>query len=340
MAKALMRKDLSGKRFGSLVVDCVDEERSGDGKVYWWCDCDCGGRKSIQSTSLTRKRGYTKSCGCARNSKSAKIKARNTHNSYPEDITDLKFGRLVVLRKTNMKSVRACDNGAYLWECLCDCGNICYYSRYNLITPNGVRSCGCLYDDSRYEIAKKYNTYDLDNYDFGIGYCSNGTYFFFDKEDYDKIKKYSWWYDGRYVIAHSLDNDKYTTKIIRMHRIVMDIKDREDIEIDHKNLIRYDCRKTNLRRATSSQNAYNKDYSYMSSTGYVGVRKENNKWLASIQIEGKTARLGLFNTIEEAIETRKNAELKLFQEFRYDMSNKNIIDEKNMDKYRIYKEVI
>ena len=40
MAKALMRKDLSGQRFGRLVARCVDESRTGNGKVYWWCDCD------------------------------------------------------------------------------------------------------------------------------------------------------------------------------------------------------------------------------------------------------------------------------------------------------------
>ena len=131
-----------------------------------------------------------------------KKKACATRNNYPEDITGLKFGRLTVVEKTEIKSKRKSDKGSYLWKCLCECGNVCYYSRYALITPNGVRSCGCLYNESRYESSKKYNTYDLDNYDFGIGYCNNGTHFFFDKEDYDKIKNYSWWYDGRYVIAH------------------------------------------------------------------------------------------------------------------------------------------
>ena len=120
-----------------------------------------------------------------------KKKACATRNNYPEDITGLKFGRLTVVEKTEIKSKRKSDKGSYLWKCLCECGNVCYYSRYALITPNGVRSCGCLYNESRYEASKKYNTYDLDNYDFGIGYCNNGTHFFFDKEDYDKIKNYS-----------------------------------------------------------------------------------------------------------------------------------------------------
>lgn len=334
-----MRKDLSGQRFGKLIVDCVDEDRTGNNKVYWWCNCDCGKRKSIQSTSLTRKKGGTKSCGCAVNSQEAKLKAEITRNSYSKDITGLVFGRLKVIKKTNRKSTGAADNGSYLWECKCECGNSCYYSRYNLITPNGIRSCGCLYDETRHTATKKYNTYDLDNYEFGIGYCDNGTYFFFDKEDYDKIKNYCWNYDGRYVNAHSLDKDKYTTAIVRLHRIVMDVGDREDIEVDHKNLIRYDCRKSNLRRATSRENSKNKNYSNLSPSGITGVRQENNKWLATIKNDRKNHRLGLFNSIEEAVEARHEAEMEFFGEFRFDMSNKDIIDESNMDKYRIHRKI-
>ena len=336
MAKALMRKDLTGMRFGKLVVLYVDEERTGNGKVYWWCQCDCGKKVSIQSTSLTRKKNGVKSCGCARNSKEAQEKAKITRNSYPQDIKGLRFGRLVVLRKTSMKSTRKCDNGSYLWECLCDCGELCYYSRYSLITPGGAKSCGCYYTDTRHEIAKKYCEYDLTTYEFGIGYCNNGTHFFFDKEDYDKIKDYCWWYDGRYVCAHTLDGDKYTTKIIRLHRVVMDIGDREDINVDHKNLVRYDCRKTNLRRATDVENSRNKDYSYMSTSGVIGVKQERSgKWCASITLDAKNVRLGLFNTIEEAAEARLEAEIEHYGEFRYNPEEHDTITEESLHLYQV-----
>lgn len=337
--KKITRQDLTGRRFGKLVALKVDESRSKDGKVYWLCQCDCGSEKSILSTSLTRRKRNVLSCGCNRNSKSAKEKARITHNKYPDDISGLRFGRIVVLRKTNKKSTRKCDYGSFLWECKCDCGGICYYSRYALITPNGTKSCGCLYNDTRYEIAKKYCKYDLDTYDFGIGYCNNKTHFFFDKEDYEKIKKYSWWYDGRYVCAHSLKNDKYTTKILRLHRVIMDIEDREDIEVDHKNLVRYDCRKVNLRKASPLENARNKDYSPISTTGIVGVRRENNKWLASINVENKNIRLGLYEKIEDAAEARLEAEIKYFGEFRYNLDNKDIIDKHTLSQHIMLKNV-
>lgn len=51
--------DLTGNRYGKLQVLRRDPGRSG----YWICECDCGNRKSIRGTSLTKKNG-THSCGC------------------------------------------------------------------------------------------------------------------------------------------------------------------------------------------------------------------------------------------------------------------------------------
>lgn len=53
-------KDLSGQRFGRLVV--VRLWKTGNGKANWLCRCDCGMGKITLGTSL--KSGTTKSCGC------------------------------------------------------------------------------------------------------------------------------------------------------------------------------------------------------------------------------------------------------------------------------------
>lgn len=314
MAKALMRKDLTGQRFGKLVAKYVDEKRSGNGKVFWICACDCGNETSVQSISLTRKTNGVKSCGCLRNSQESKAKAKLTRESYPKDITGLKFGRLTVIKQTSIKSQRSCDNGSFLWECECECGNICYYSRYSLISPRGVKSCGCYYKSSRFESNKRYNIYDLESYEYGVGYCSNNTFFLFDKEDYDKIKNYSWWYDGRYVVAHTLANDCYTTATIRMHRLVLDIPDRENINVDHINLIRFDCRKSNLRKATNSENARNQPSCFATSNNPVGIKQiSDNKFSVSILKN----QIGIYDTFEEAFKVRKQKEEELFGDFQY-----------------------
>ena len=52
--------DLTGQRYGRLVIVAFAEVRKG--KPYWSCRCDCGAEKVVMAQSL--RRGYTRSCGC------------------------------------------------------------------------------------------------------------------------------------------------------------------------------------------------------------------------------------------------------------------------------------
>ena len=56
------RKDLTGRRFGRLVVLRSGTIRKGN--YRWWCECDCGIQKQIQTTDLLS--GASKGCGCLR----------------------------------------------------------------------------------------------------------------------------------------------------------------------------------------------------------------------------------------------------------------------------------
>lgn len=60
----------------------------------------------------------------------------------------------------------------------------------------------------------------------------------------------------------------------------------------------------------------------------------------SFNINNKTLNLGTFAKIEDAIEARKSAEVKYFGEFRFDMSNKDIINEANLEDHLIYKNAV
>lgn len=53
-------KDLTGQRFGRLLV--ISLNYIDNGKAYWNCKCDCGNQLSVLRSSLTS--GNTKSCGC------------------------------------------------------------------------------------------------------------------------------------------------------------------------------------------------------------------------------------------------------------------------------------
>jgi len=55
-----------------------------------------------------------------------------------KDITRQRFGRLVVLEKTDKRS-----GTSVVWKCKCDCGNITYASQSDL-HKGATKSCGCI----------------------------------------------------------------------------------------------------------------------------------------------------------------------------------------------------
>lgn len=66
--------DLTGQRFGRLVV--LERNFTYKKAAYWICQCDCGTKKTIQSSHL--RSGATKSCGCLHDESARKTKVK-TH---------------------------------------------------------------------------------------------------------------------------------------------------------------------------------------------------------------------------------------------------------------------
>ena len=59
------KKDLTGQRFGRLVVIGATNERGPDGSIVWDCLCDCGNSCTASGNKLTRKgHSQKRSCGC------------------------------------------------------------------------------------------------------------------------------------------------------------------------------------------------------------------------------------------------------------------------------------
>lgn len=55
--------DLTGQRFGRLLVVERVERSAGSGQARWRCNCDCGGTTVTHGSNL--RSGKTTSCGCA-----------------------------------------------------------------------------------------------------------------------------------------------------------------------------------------------------------------------------------------------------------------------------------
>ena len=89
-----------------------------------------------------------------------------------------------------------------------------------------------------------------------------------------------------------------------------------DPEIDHKDGNPLNDAWNNLREADSSKQKMNTKKRSDNTSGIKGVSwtKSNQKWQAYIH-QGKKINLGYFESIEEAIIARKQAEVKYFGEF-------------------------
>jgi len=134
-------KDLSGQRFGKLVVVPNSNKDNGKKKILWTCKCDCGNTTEVFANNLTRM--HTTSCGiCVRN--------------LTPDLTGMVFGRLTVLRKD--------ENRKYHYICKCNCGNPNEVSiGQRSLFKNLTQSCGCLFR----ETTSKNNLKDITGQTFG-----------------------------------------------------------------------------------------------------------------------------------------------------------------------------
>lgn len=231
------------------------------------------------------------------------------------DLTGKRFGRLVVIKRVE-DHVQPSGQHKTRWLCQCDCGNeVCVIS--DNLNNKSTQSCGCLQDENRHR--RKFNTYDLSG-EYGIGYTSKGEEFYFDLDDYNKIKNYTWYInkDG-YVFAYSDNKNK-----VSMHRIVMNCNDDKEVDHIYGKPFRHDNRKAKLRIVEHFENMINKGLRSDNKYGATGVwyREDLNKWRASLQYNKKIIDLGSYETFDDAIKARKEAEEKYFGEYSYDNSMK------------------
>lgn len=286
-----VKNNLVGTVWGNFLVLSQAEDYispKGQHKTKWNCKCLLCGNDDVCITDRVLKLGTKQSCGCLR------------------DLTGRKFERLTVLHKDGKD-----EQEKTLWECQCDCGNVVSVV-HNQLTSKNVQSCGCLHSDRVRERLKKYNKYDLSG-DYGIGWTTNtNVEFYFDLEDYDKIKDYCW-IEDKSVFGYSAlkAREKGTNKKVKMSYIVA------GKYYDHIDRNPLNNQKENLRPATSSQNSQNRTLSSANTSGFVGVSwdKESNKWAAYIRINKKHKRLGRFINKEDAIRARLEAEVKYYKDF-------------------------
>ena len=205
-----------------------------------------------------------------------------------------------------------------MYHCICNCqDNKEIDVRASNLRFGITQSCGCIHRESLSLLGlsnKEYNKYDLSG-EYGIGWTSNtNKEFYFDLEDYDKIKDYCW-------CEHKIEGKTYsalearnpiTKQTIRMS-FVLGYKN-----YDHINRNTLDNRRSNFRICTASDNARNRNKSKSNTSGFIGVHFDAKRqvWVARIT-DKPNHRIIVYNGTnkQDAIIARLNAELKYYGEF-------------------------
>lgn len=254
-----------------------------------------------------------------------------------KDLTGIKFNNIKVLGEDierNKLQKERVKNGEIknfrrAWICRCKCGNEFSVLDSIIIDKKQIGCKKCAVKEQCKALKK--NKYDL-NGDYGIGYLDNNEEFYFDLEDYSLIKDIYWnKTKAGYLRGYKNKNQKW------IHRMV--IHKKEDEVIDHINRNKLDNRKSNLRICTQQKNTFNCSLSKNNTSGVIGVylRTDTNKWEAKLMLNRKSISFGCYNTKEEAIIARLNAEIKyfgkdfapqrhLFEEYDLNKEIKNITD--------------
>lgn len=279
--------NLTGQKIENWTVVEMDHKNA-HGVVYWLCKCDCGYEKKMRTNSLLSKK-YLWCPGCSK-----RPRKRN-------DISGQRFGRLTVIEID-----RIIDN-ITMWKCRCDCGNITSVSIANL-RGGHTKSCGCLARENGYaNIKNRYlNEYKVIG-DTVYVILTNGETMLCDVDDWERLKIYTWRVNGRgYAFRSRMKGERSSD--IRFHSCVIEKKD--NMVIDHINRNRLDNRKCNLRLCTIQVNTINRSVSKRNKSGYTGVTKHRNKWIAYIGVNHKNIKLGSYDCLEDAIKARKDGEEK------------------------------
>ena len=118
-------EDLTGKRFGRLIV--LERAENKNNRTRWKCKCDCGKERIVYSNDLKAQK--TVSCGC--------YNKEIVRRKQFKDLTNKRVGKLLVIEYRGKNKV-----GANIWLCKCDCGKEVIRTSDSLSTKVCV-SCGC-----------------------------------------------------------------------------------------------------------------------------------------------------------------------------------------------------
>lgn len=224
-----------------------------------------------------------------------------------------KFGRLTVIEDLGFFKKDGAKTKRHWYLCQCDCANkTIKMIEGDPLKRGTTKSCGCLSEENLEKGRKlrKYNKYYIYDDIVFVKFTNCEEYFICDLDDWEKAKSKTW-YKNTYGYAVS-DTNKDRC---RLNRFIMNPT--KEQYTDHINGYLNDYRKSNLRNVTPQENTMNIGLKPQNTSGHTGVYlNKYGKYEAYISKDKNRYYLGVYDTYEEAVEIREEAERKYFGEFR------------------------
>ena len=218
------------------------------------------------------------------------------------DLTGQRFGRLVVVKEAAQRGVQR------YWECVCDCGNSNTVSMISL-RQGTTKSCGCLSKEVAREKGIK-NSKDLKGKTFGRITVLESTK--------KRVKRKIVWRClcecGNEVMVHTTNLTKGKVRSCgclkkEKSRLNADfMRESENFKIFNELNSREKGTKLNSIKSTRKLNKNNK-------SGVRGVswNKKRKEWKSQLMIKGNLVLNKSFKNKQDAINARKEAEIKYFK---------------------------
>lgn len=263
-----MPRNLKGMWFGLLKA----VERTGqreDGYYVWRCECKCGGEAFVNTKRLLR--GTVTDCGCVN-----KMTGRN--GNIAEDLTGRHFGEWEVKYRAGNKNKRV------MWVCQCSCGTKRTISAHDL---KAGKTSSCKNPIHQH----LYNRRDLKNQQFGRLTALYPT------EQRDSKGNVYWHCQCECENFVDVTEDALVQKTCKSCGCL-----KEEVQ---KNIF------NTLHRVDGTCLEYleKRKFRIDNTSGFRGVsKKRNSKYKAGIGFKGKRFYIGTYESFEEAVSARLQAE--------------------------------
>jgi len=195
-----------------------------------------------------------------------------------------RFGNLVAIEETEKIGK---DRHA-VWRCQCDCGKVIITKGY-LLTGGKKTDCGCITNRKINILGETYGRLKviapagLDKYKYALWLCRCDC--------------------KKEIVVRGVDLRRGTVQSCGC------------LELENQAIMMDERRKNNLAEESELERRKKFKIATTNISGCRGVswNTKTNKWTANITVKGKRIYLGVFSTLEEAIDTRKDAEEKYYK---------------------------